>query len=106
MDGEIDLKSCVRVSEFDVEKNYGFQIQVISITALSVSSFYSTPALASHRPNSLVFVFPDEGGRVHALCHDGWHQEKLDRGSKEVCPAEQLSRPHTVNTRRKVTYKS
>lgn len=28
MDGEIDLKSCVDVSEFDVEKNYGFQIQV------------------------------------------------------------------------------
>ncbi|XP_068606138.1 TRIO and F-actin binding protein b [Brachionichthys hirsutus] len=27
MDGEIDLKSCVNVSEFDVEKNYGFQIQ-------------------------------------------------------------------------------
>ncbi|KAM9780404.1 TRIO and F-actin binding protein b [Neosynchiropus ocellatus] len=27
IDGEIDLKSCVKVSEFDVEKNYGFQIQ-------------------------------------------------------------------------------
>lgn len=27
VDGEIDLKSCVNVSEFDVEKNYGFQIQ-------------------------------------------------------------------------------
>ncbi|KAM9391889.1 TRIO and F-actin binding protein b isoform 2-T2 [Pholidichthys leucotaenia] len=27
LDGEIDLKSCVQVSEFDVEKNYGFQIQ-------------------------------------------------------------------------------
>ncbi|KAL0992978.1 hypothetical protein UPYG_G00101750 [Umbra pygmaea] len=26
LDGEIDLKSCVKVSEFDVEKNYGFQI--------------------------------------------------------------------------------
>ncbi|KAF3700511.1 TRIO and F-actin-binding protein Tara Trio-associated repeat on actin [Channa argus] len=30
MDGEIDLKSCVRVSEFDVEKNYGFQIEPAS----------------------------------------------------------------------------
>uniref|UniRef100_A0A1A8M840 TRIO and F-actin binding protein n=1 Tax=Nothobranchius pienaari TaxID=704102 RepID=A0A1A8M840_9TELE len=28
-DGEIDLKSCVKVSEFDVEKNYGFQIQTL-----------------------------------------------------------------------------
>lgn len=28
VDGEIDLKSCVKVSEFAVEKNYGFQIQV------------------------------------------------------------------------------
>ncbi|KAJ8387544.1 hypothetical protein AAFF_G00152400 [Aldrovandia affinis] len=27
LDGEMDLKSCVKVSEFDVEKNYGFQIQ-------------------------------------------------------------------------------
>ncbi|KAM4716812.1 TRIO and F-actin binding protein b isoform 2-T2 [Anableps anableps] len=27
LDGEIDLKSCLKVSEFDVEKNYGFQIQ-------------------------------------------------------------------------------
>ncbi|KAF7651057.1 hypothetical protein LDENG_00116700 [Lucifuga dentata] len=27
LDGEIDLKYCVKVSEFDVEKNYGFQIQ-------------------------------------------------------------------------------
>ncbi|KAM6904457.1 TRIO and F-actin binding protein b [Xenentodon cancila] len=27
LDGEIDLKFCVKVSEFDVEKNYGFQIQ-------------------------------------------------------------------------------
>ncbi|KAM8844552.1 uncharacterized protein AB9W97_000078 isoform 1-T2 [Spinachia spinachia] len=26
-DGEIDLKSCVKVCEFDVEKNYGFQVQ-------------------------------------------------------------------------------
>uniref|UniRef100_A0A3B1JS47 TRIO and F-actin binding protein n=1 Tax=Astyanax mexicanus TaxID=7994 RepID=A0A3B1JS47_ASTMX len=27
LDGEIDLKSCLKVSEFDVERNYGFQIQ-------------------------------------------------------------------------------
>ncbi|XP_067310283.1 TRIO and F-actin binding protein b isoform X2 [Pseudorasbora parva] len=27
MDGEIDLKACVKVCEFEVEKNYGFQIQ-------------------------------------------------------------------------------
>ncbi|KAL6457415.1 hypothetical protein MHYP_G00343780 [Metynnis hypsauchen] len=27
LDGEIDLRSCVKVSEFDVERNYGFQIQ-------------------------------------------------------------------------------
>lgn len=38
LDGEIDLKSCVKVSEFDVEKNYGFQIQVsISVTRLFLS---------------------------------------------------------------------
>ncbi|XP_042339254.1 myosin phosphatase Rho-interacting protein-like [Plectropomus leopardus] len=27
LDGEIDLTSCVSVSDCDVEKNYGFQIQ-------------------------------------------------------------------------------
>ncbi|XP_046699616.1 serine/arginine repetitive matrix protein 1-like isoform X2 [Silurus meridionalis] len=30
LDGEIDLRSCLKVSEFDVEKNYGFQIQTVS----------------------------------------------------------------------------
>uniref|UniRef100_A0A8C9RVM5 PH domain-containing protein n=1 Tax=Scleropages formosus TaxID=113540 RepID=A0A8C9RVM5_SCLFO len=29
LDGEIDLTTCVGVSEFDVEKNYGFQIQTL-----------------------------------------------------------------------------
>uniref|UniRef100_UPI003AAC7F1A TRIO and F-actin binding protein b n=1 Tax=Centroberyx gerrardi TaxID=166262 RepID=UPI003AAC7F1A len=39
IDGEIDLKSCVKVSEFDVEKNYGFQIQtreaVVTLSAMT-----------------------------------------------------------------------
>ncbi|KPP79619.1 TRIO and F-actin-binding protein-like [Scleropages formosus] len=30
LDGEIDLRTCVKVSEFDVEKNYGFQIQTMN----------------------------------------------------------------------------
>ncbi|XP_048848003.1 TRIO and F-actin binding protein b isoform X3 [Brienomyrus brachyistius] len=30
LDGEIDLRSCVNVTEFDVEKNYGFQIQTLN----------------------------------------------------------------------------
>ncbi len=39
MDGEIDLKSCMKVSEFDVEKNYGFQIQAsVSATAHPLSN--------------------------------------------------------------------
>ena len=36
-DGEIDLISCLKVSEFDVEKNYGFQIQVPVSLLSSVS---------------------------------------------------------------------
>lgn len=44
LDGEIDLKSCVKVSEFDVEKNYGFQIQVrifvICFLFLSLTLFH------------------------------------------------------------------
>ncbi|XP_024246241.2 TRIO and F-actin binding protein b isoform X2 [Oncorhynchus tshawytscha] len=39
LDGEVDLKSCVKVSEFDVEKNYGFQIQtreaVVTLSAMT-----------------------------------------------------------------------
>lgn len=31
LDGEIDLTSCVNVSDCDVEKNYGLQIQVCNI---------------------------------------------------------------------------
>lgn len=31
LDGEIDLTSCVNVSDCDVEKNYGLQIQVCII---------------------------------------------------------------------------
>lgn len=83
MDGEIDLKFCVKVSEFDVEKNYGFQIQVVHITALCMwlifffmliqfLSSLTTPAFichsfTSHRftslsvsppPVSLSFSFP------------------------------------------------
>ncbi|KAK0135970.1 TRIO and F-actin-binding protein [Merluccius polli] len=38
-DGEIDLNSCLKVSEFDVEKNYGFQIQtreaVVTLSAMT-----------------------------------------------------------------------
>ncbi|XP_072299803.1 TRIO and F-actin binding protein b isoform X2 [Eucyclogobius newberryi] len=39
LDGEIDLKSCTKVSELDVEKNYGFQIHtreaVITLSAMT-----------------------------------------------------------------------
>ncbi|XP_076866437.1 TRIO and F-actin binding protein b [Brachyhypopomus gauderio] len=39
LDGEIDLRSCVKVSEFDVDRNYGFQIQtgdgVVTLSAMT-----------------------------------------------------------------------
>uniref|UniRef100_A0A8C6SEG2 TRIO and F-actin binding protein b n=1 Tax=Neogobius melanostomus TaxID=47308 RepID=A0A8C6SEG2_9GOBI len=39
LDGEIDLKSCIKVSELDVEKNYGFQIHtrevVVTLSAMT-----------------------------------------------------------------------
>lgn len=52
LDGEIDLKSCVKVSEFDVGKNYGFQIHVsikLSKTVCdSFSDVYSSlPSLSA-----------------------------------------------------------
>lgn len=162
MDGEIDLKSCVKVYEFDVEKNYGFQIQVsISVTGQSLlacvcywfSSLYSLSFISVNHTRSLflldfflviplswltslsvslplfplhlarfqlsfiisiwsrlchifcvssltcfLFCCADTGGRVHTVCHDGWDQAELDRGFKEECSAQQLSRPHTVMT--------
>uniref|UniRef100_A0A3P9PM70 PH domain-containing protein n=1 Tax=Poecilia reticulata TaxID=8081 RepID=A0A3P9PM70_POERE len=39
LDGEIDLTSCVNVSDCDVEKNYGLQIQVIFSASLLSSCF-------------------------------------------------------------------
>lgn len=53
----------------------------------------------SHLTVSLTrFLFcpPDARGRVHTVCHDSWDQAELDRSFKEVYPAQQLSRPHTV----------
>lgn len=50
LDGEIDLKSCVKVSEFDVEKNYGFQIQVNP-------PFFRLPDQLQPRPFSVSAVF-------------------------------------------------
>ncbi|XP_010777338.1 TRIO and F-actin-binding protein-like [Notothenia coriiceps] len=38
LDGEIDLKSCVKVCEFDVEKNYGFQVQTRHSSAHTLSA--------------------------------------------------------------------
>lgn len=45
-----------------------------------------------------LLCFSDAGGCVHTVCHDGGDQAELDRGFKEVYPAQQLSRPHTVIT--------
>lgn len=63
MDGEIDLKSCVKVSEFDVEKNYGFQIQVnISVISYTLSwTLYMWPIFLLS-----AFVFPNHTRSVSA----------------------------------------
>lgn len=54
LDGEIDLKSCVKVSEFDVEKNYGFQIQVITTPSKCLRVSY--PSLTFKLFSLLSFV--------------------------------------------------
>lgn len=42
LEGEIDLTSCVNVSDYDVEKNYGLQIQVcIYCTVMLTVLFHS-----------------------------------------------------------------
>lgn len=50
MDGEIDLKSCVNVSEFDVEKNYGFQVQV-RLCSVPVAIVIQISGLFPNQPN-------------------------------------------------------
>lgn len=84
-----------------------------SSTSLSTSSLFSfilshlIPIL-SHLCVSLtcfLFCSPDTGDCVYTVCHDSWDQAELDRGFKEVCPAEQLARPHTVSAIRILKYK-
>lgn len=41
LDGEIDLTACVNVQDCDVEKNYGFQIQVCAFRCFFLVLLYA-----------------------------------------------------------------
>lgn len=71
----------------------------LSVILVFLYRFHLIPVLSHLCPSNLFspfFCSPDAGGRIHAVCHDSWDQAELDRGFKEVYPAQQLPRPHTV----------
>lgn len=53
LDGEVDLSSCYDVTEFPVQRNYGFQILVSGVQPPSV-----TPAHPIHPPPTLALNSP------------------------------------------------
>ncbi|XP_048870556.1 TRIO and F-actin-binding protein-like isoform X2 [Brienomyrus brachyistius] len=77
LDGEIDLRSCVEVSEFDVEKNYGFQIQTqgAAFTLSAMTSGIRRNWLEVLRKNVLPSSSPDimqlsdsRTDKIHTSC--------------------------------------
>ncbi|XP_051987857.1 myosin phosphatase Rho-interacting protein-like isoform X2 [Xyrauchen texanus] len=77
VDGEIDLKSCVKVCEFDVEKNYGFQIQTrdamftLSAMTAGIRRNWIEVLRKSVRPNSSpdLTQLPDCSGDKENIHH-------------------------------------
>ncbi|XP_051569413.1 TRIO and F-actin binding protein b isoform X2 [Myxocyprinus asiaticus] len=116
VDGEIDLKSCVKVSEFDVEKNYGFQIQtreaVFTLSAMTagIRRNWIEVLRKSVRPNSSpdLTQLPDCSGdkeNVHHRLHSqsdasstaNIPQRKFDY--VELSPVATPSTPASANQR-------
>ena len=64
LDGEIDLTSCVRVSDCDIEKNYGLQIQVCIYSTSFAHVLQNTTRQMGSESNHLLPVFID---RLHLL---------------------------------------
>ncbi|TNM86042.1 hypothetical protein fugu_008313 [Takifugu bimaculatus] len=77
LDGEIDLASCVNVSECDVEKNYGVQIQDSGCEPATCT------ATNPHQADPLGTAVGGSEGRVCPTSHreegEGWDREQAKR---------------------------
>lgn len=111
LDGEIDLSTCYDVTEYPVQRNYGFQIHVRPTWGGGRVRWLSrAPALgagwlqgarggaggACSAALSRALLSPDEGRGVHPLCHDVWHPPQLDSDHHEA------RSPHHCPRRNKV----
>ncbi|XP_016343840.1 LOW QUALITY PROTEIN: TRIO and F-actin-binding protein-like [Sinocyclocheilus anshuiensis] len=83
VDGEIDLKACVKVSEFEVEKNYGFQIQtrdaVFTLSAMTagIRRNWIEVLRKNVRPSSSpCSTNQRESGEGQVREHSQWQEER------------------------------
>lgn len=83
LEGEIDLTKCYNVSEYQVQRNYGFQIHVRKHNRQkkTVSSAWTSSVTC--------FYVTDSKRCLHVVGHDVWDTQELDPGSDE----ERTSRP-------------
>lgn len=79
LEGEIDLTKCYSVSEYQVQRNYGFQIHVRSWTQHTETAVSSAPT----RRLTRCFYASDAERCLHAVGHDVWDTQELDPGSDE-----------------------
>lgn len=90
LDGEIDLSTCSNVTEYQAQRNYGFQIHVWDLAFdkifLKVFVFKARCMLEfSWSLKVEVFPFLDAGGSPYSVSHDSRDTEKLDAGHHEEC---------------------
>ena len=83
LDGEIELSTCYNVTEYQAQRNYGFQIHVRNLLAVENTTFFFLLVVMF----DLVISPPDPGGSAHPVRHDGRHQEELDPGRHEERPS-------------------
>lgn len=111
LDGEIDLSTCYDVTEYPVQRNYGFQIHVRPTWGGGRGRWLSrAPGLgagwlrgaragagAHSAALSLALLSPDEGRGIHPLCHDVWHPPQLDPDHHEARSPHHCPRRNKVN---------
>lgn len=87
LEGEIDLTKCYNVSEYQVQRNYGFQIHVRPHNATS----FTKETQLCHLLINFVY-FADTEGRLHTVSHDCRDTQELDPVSDEKCASISCSR--------------
>lgn len=85
LEGEIDLTKCFKVCEYQVQRNYGFQIHVREALKLSNHQLW----VRALRKFTSCLCTTDPKRYPHTFSHDSWNTEELDPGADE----ERASRP-------------